>query len=272
MNNDLPKLQLRVLLKWCGILLILLFYLLVSGLLTVLPLSSRLRRSVRISTTTRFSGLTLMLFGVRLQPQHRERFVSTGRGRLVIANHVSYIDVLVLSNLLPCVFITSTELKHTPLLGMLAGFGGSLFVDRRRPAGLKREVEQIALVLKQGFNVVLFPEGTTSNGDRVQPFKRSLFDSAVLACVDILPVCITYSNIDGQAVSPANRDSLFYYGGVPFTRHFPRFLALTAVTAEPVPLKTIRPREHASRKELAAAAHDVVSRAYQELKRSAVGF
>jgi 1-acyl-sn-glycerol-3-phosphate acyltransferase len=173
------------------------------------------------------------------------------------------VDVLVLSALLPSVFITSLELKNTPLLGLLAGFGGSLFVDRRRPAGLKQEVEEIARVLKQGFSVVLFPEGTTSNGDRVQPFKRSLFDSAVLAGVDILPVCIRYQSINGQPVSPANRDGLFYYGGIAFTRHFPRFLALTSVVADPVPLKAIRPAEHSSRKELAAAAHELISTAYR---------
>lgn len=264
MNLHYLKLRARVLLKWSGILLIVLVYLLVSGLLTVLPLPSRARRSVRIRTTASFSGLALMLFNVKVDTRHRER-LSPGarRGRLVISNHVSYIDVLVLSALFPSVFITSVELKNTPLLGVLAVFGGSLFVDRRRPSGLKREVEEITRVLKQGFTVVLFPEGTTSNGDRVQPFKRSLFDAAVSAGVVILPLCIRYRSINEEPVSPENRDSLFYYGGAAFAMHFPRFLALRSVKTEVVPLEAINPQDHASRKEVAAAAQEAISKAYE---------
>jgi 1-acyl-sn-glycerol-3-phosphate acyltransferase len=262
MNRYGRTISLRVLLKWLGSLLLLLAYLVPSGLLSLLPLSSRARRALRVRVSSFFAGLALALFGVRVHTKYREHPNVAHPGRLVIANHVSYVDVLVLATLMPSVFITSIELKNTPLLGMLTRFAGSLFVERRRPAGLKQEIEDIADVLAQGFTVVLFPEGTTSNGDRVHPFKKSLFDSAVSAGADIVPLCLRYTRIDRQALSPSSRDRLFYYGEVSFMEHFPRFLSLRSVEVEVIPLKIIKARDHASRKEIAALAHDVVSNAY----------
>jgi 1-acyl-sn-glycerol-3-phosphate acyltransferase len=262
MNRKKTKPSLRILVKWLGILLIVCAYLLSSGLLTLLPLSSRARRSARIRTTSFFSSVALMLFGVHTRVKHRERLHKTGRGRLIISNHVSYVDVLILSALLPSVFITSRELKTTPLLGMLATLGGSLFVDRRRPVGLKGEIEIIAHVLGQGFSVVLFPEGTTSNGDRVHTFKKSLFDSAVTTGTDILPLCLRYRKINDGPLTAGNRDALFYYGGVSFTKHFPGFLALKSVEVDVSPLNVLRVDGLSSRKELATAAHELITRAY----------
>jgi 1-acyl-sn-glycerol-3-phosphate acyltransferase len=262
-GGDIVKQAFKKTVKLSGSVLIVAAYLLVSGVLTVFPLPSRTRRSVRIRTTSFFSRAALGLFGVRVRSRHPERLQSKAKGLLIIANHVSYVDVLVLSAMVPAVFITSIELKKDGLLGMLARFGGSLFVERRSPAGLKREIGDIAQVLQQGFPVVLFPEGTTSNGERVLPFKNSFFDSAVSAGADILPLCLKYTQVNGVPLSPLLGDSLFYYGGIRFTSHFPRFLSLRSVHAEVTPLKRISAHKGASRKELAAAAHAGISAAYR---------
>lgn len=255
--------SIHTLLKTAGIVCLLLLYLLASILTGVLPVFSHVRRRVRIENTSYFSKIALWLFGIRVRVKHPKRFHSRDSARFIISNHVSYIDILVISALVPSVFITSVELKQTPLLGFLAGFGGSLFVERRNPAGLKRELRAITDALKQGFPVVLFPEGTTSNGARVQPFKNSLFEAAVAGGgVDILPVCLRYERIDGEMLSAFNRDRLFYYGGVPFTKHFPEFLRLKSVEVEVLPLKTIRVRPGSTRKDVAAESHAAISEAY----------
>lgn len=263
MKRNTPIVSLRIARKWLEIVfLALLPFLAVSGMLLLLPLASRARRAVRVRTTSFFAGITLVLCGVRVRADHRERLHAAPTGRLVIANHVSYVDILVVAALMPSVFITSVELRNTPLLGMLAKLGGSLFVERRRPGGLKQEIGEITGVLKQGFTVVLFPEGTTSNGEQVQPFKQSLFDAAVSAGADILPLCLRYSRINDAPVSQPAKDCLFYYGGVSFTQHFPRFLSLRSVEADVMPLKLIRANPDATRKELASATYDAISKAY----------
>jgi 1-acyl-sn-glycerol-3-phosphate acyltransferase len=137
-----------------------------------------------------------------------------------------------------------------------------MFVTRRKASGLKQEIAAVARVLGEGFGVVLFPEGTTSNGDRVQPFKKSLFDAAVTTRSDILPLCLRYTGANHEPLTPANRDAVLYYGGVSFFQHVPRLLSLKSVDVEVIPLKIIRVHEKDARKGLAAQAHDAISAVY----------
>jgi 1-acyl-sn-glycerol-3-phosphate acyltransferase len=253
----------RALLKRVGIIPLIILYILLGCLFAVLPAGARLRRDLLVRNTSVFSRILLAFLGIRVHVKHRERLSKSGHGRLIVANHLSYTDVFVISSLLPSIFITSVELGSTPLLGTLARLGGSLFVERRRASGLKKEIAMIAGALGSGLPVTLFPEGTTSNGDRVHAFKNSLFDAAVVTKLDILPLCLRYTRIDGGPVTSHNRESIFYYGGATFSRHVPRLLALRTVDVEVVPLKTIKAHAGKSRKDLAVEAHHAISAAYQ---------
>ncbi len=252
----------RVLLKLLGVIPLLILYVLCACAIALLPTSAGLRRAFLIKNTSFASRLMLGILGIRVQVNCRERLHESRRGRLIVVNHVSYIDVLVLASLIPSVFVTSVELGSTLFLGMLARLGGSMFVERRKATGLKREIAMIARVLGEGFPVVLFPEGTTSNGERVRPFKNSFFDAAVAAGTDILPICLHYTRVNGKRITSLNRDSVFYYGGTTFFQHVPRLLSLTSADVDVRPLKLIRVRDNASRKELAAKAHDAIRAAY----------
>jgi 1-acyl-sn-glycerol-3-phosphate acyltransferase len=247
--------------KWMGIVPILALYGLNSAVLCALPVRRDAKRTIAAASASFFARIILWLLNIRVQTKHHERLRSNGCARLIIANHVSYIDVLALASLAPCVFITSVELKNTALLGTLARLSGSIFVERRKPSGLKREIQEIAQVLGQGTPVVLFPEGTTSNGDRVQPFKNSLFDAAIAAQAEIMPVCLHYTRINGQRLTAHNRDQVFYYGGIAFLKHFARLLTLKSVDVEVNPLRPIRVSARHSRKELAATTHQAISAA-----------
>ncbi len=254
----------RPLVKLLGIIPILIVYLLISGVILALTWGRRQRRRHLINNTSFFCRIMLVLLGIHLHVKHRERIQKKNTGLLIVSNHVSYIDVLVLASLAPSVFITSVELGSTLFLGLLARLGGSLFVERRKASGLKKEISQIAGALKEGFTVTLFPEGTTSNGERVQPFKNSLFDAAAAARVGVLPVCLRYLHVNGKRITAASRDSVFYYGGTTFSRHIPRLLSLASVEVEIVPLKLIQLPDRGSRKDLAARAHSAISSAYRE--------
>jgi 1-acyl-sn-glycerol-3-phosphate acyltransferase len=249
--------------KIAAVTLLIVAYLSVSCVVSLLPVTVRLRRAMRIRTVSFFSKRILALLGIRVHVFDPERLRGNNGGRLAVSNHVSYVDVLVISSLLPAVFITSVELKRTLVLGTLARLGGSIFVERRNPSGLKREIRDIARALDQGFPVVLFPEGTTSNGDCVEQFKNSLFNAAVSAGSDILPFCLRYTKINGQPVTPGNRDAVFYYGGMTFFRHLPGLLSRKSVDVDVIPLGTITANADVSRKQLASLAHNAICAAYQ---------
>lgn len=233
-----------------------------SLVITLCSVHADRRRRRLLRNSSFFSTLTLALLGVRAATQGRKRLVHGSGGRLIVSNHLSYLDILILSSIMPSVFITSVELKNTPFLGMLARFGGSIFVERRSPSGLKDEIEMISQALRKGFAVVLFPEGTTTNGECVRPFKSSLLTAAVRAGADILPVCLRYKSVNGKKLGSDDRDLVFYYGGMSFFRHLLRLLTLNSVEAELTLLEPIPARPHHSRKQLAALAHKTVSAAY----------
>ncbi len=95
---------------------------------------------------------------------------------LLVSNHLSYLDVLVLSALAPAVFIAKREVKRWPILGWLATLAGTVFVDRRKRMQTLIVCQQSKSILDRGVTLVLFPEGTSSDGKSVLPFRSSLFE------------------------------------------------------------------------------------------------
>lgn len=257
--------MIRAVIKIAGTLILFAFYLLASLTVFLLPAGAHLRQIWMTRLVSFFAGLVLRLYGVRVAPAGGRQLAAQQKGRLVVSNHLSYVDVLVIASLSPSVFVTSVELRSTLLLGQLARLSGSLFVERRKASGLKQEIDAITLMLGRGFSVVLFPEGTTSNGDRVHPFKQSLLDAAIKANCAIQPVCLRYQRVNGRPLSAASRDAVFYYGGISFFRHFPRFLALRSVEVKLSVLHPIHAGADESRKHLAGRAYEAISAEYEAL-------
>lgn len=254
----------RTVLKALIVFFLLSLYALTALFIMALPAGSARRRMRLAGNASFFAHLGLRALGIRVRARSRKRKGIRVRrmNHLIIANHLSYTDVLVVASLMPSVFITSVELKHTFPLGFFAWLGGSLFVERRNPAGLKREIEEIARVLAEGASVALFPEGTTSNGDTVRPFKNSLMTAGIRTGVSLLPVSIRYLGVNGRAVDQVTRDSVYYYGGATFFEHLPRLLRLKTIEVECTVLQPISAHQHHTRKEIAARAHGMISAAY----------
>lgn len=161
------------------------------------------------------------------------------RPMLIVCNHMSYIDPLLLFTTFKAIFITSVEVRENSYLGPLCRLGACYFVERRNKFKLKREISEIGQYLQMGLNVAFFPEGTSSNGDKILRFKRSFFQVAVDQQVEVLPVCLRYLTIDGQTITPANRDRLYWYGTAGFFSHIVKLLSVRSVTARVEILPTI---------------------------------
>lgn len=184
-----------------------------------------LRRQRFINNSHRIAKRYLKAFQLKTRVFHPERLeLMKQQNFLVVANHVSYLDIMVLSSLHPFVFITSVEMGSNPFLGDITRMGGSLYTNRKTLVSLPREIEKFALAIREGFNVVLFPEGTSTDGSDLRPFRSSLFETAIKAEADILPICIKYTKIDSEPRSEANRDLVCWYGDMSFAPHFMKLL------------------------------------------------
>jgi 1-acyl-sn-glycerol-3-phosphate acyltransferase len=120
--------------------------------------------------------------------------VLTTEPAILVANHVSYVDAVALATLAPCTVIAKGEIRRWPLIGAGADALGVLFVDRNDPWSGARALRHCLRALEAGLSVLGFPEGTTSRGHDVLPFRRGLFGLAQLADVPIVPIAIHYAS------------------------------------------------------------------------------
>src|SRR5258708_19447854 len=112
----------------------------------------------------------------RVETQFTGNIPSRG---LLVCNHLSYLDIRALAALAPCVFVAKQEVKHWPVFGWFAKLAGTVFVHREQRAQTGQTVHKIGTALQTGALVVLFPEGTSSDGRTVLPFKSSLLEPVV---------------------------------------------------------------------------------------------
>lgn len=145
---------------------------------------------------------------------------------LVVSNHLSYLDILFFSSLMPCIFVSKSEVLSWPLFGILARCGGTIFVERGRGAVIDGVSRQITTALEAGIPVMLFPEGTSTDGGSVLRFFPALFEPAVQVSAPVIPSAVAYELDDRREVD------LCYYGDISFGPHLFKALAHRAVHAE----------------------------------------
>lgn len=129
------------------------------------------------------------------------RFGALPERGLVVANHLSYIDIILLASQRPCVFVSKKEVRSWPIFGQFAQLAGTLFVDRKHRGDVASVVEQMRAALADGALVVLFPEGTSSGGSSVLPFKSSLLEPAQRLGCPVTAVAIGYGLEEGSVAN-----------------------------------------------------------------------
>lgn len=122
---------------------------------------------------------------------------------LVVANHISWLDVPALASVLPMTFVAKADVRRWPLLGRLAGLAGTRFLDRTSISAVRPLLERIAVRLRDGHSCAVFPEGTSTAGDRVRAFFPALFQAAIDAGCPVQPVAIEYGHgTSGDPLAP----------------------------------------------------------------------
>ena len=211
------------------------------------------------------------LVGVRLNIEGK---VAAKQGVLLISNHVSWLDITVLSAVAPVSFVAKQEVASWPFVSWLAKLQRSVFVDRNRRNEVGDKANEILERLASGDHIVLFAEGTSSDGNNVVPFKTALFAAAkppggppMGAKVSAQTLALTYPKIYGLPICRRGRYVIAWYGDMDLASHAWRLLGLGPIDAHirigpPVPLDAFP-----DRKALARYAEEKVRKDVVELLR-----
>lgn len=184
--------------------------------------------------------------------------LSSHKPTLFVSNHSSYVDILILGTFVPGRFVAKQEVAKWPIMGWLATNQGTLYIDRNRQA-IGEGADKLSAYIDEGESLILFPEGTTSDGCRILPFGSSFFDVAMKKNVPIQPITITYAGWDGLPMPRFMRKICGWFS--PETDMLPHLWSIiqwgtVQVIVELHPI--LSPKEFLSRKDLALASFQSV--------------
>lgn len=191
------------------------------------------------------------ILGIDVQRRGQQSHVAP---TLYVCNHVSYLDIPILGRCIRGSFIAKAEIAHWPFFSWLAKLQRSVFVERR-PSRTADHRDQIARRLEQNDNLILFPEGTSGDGNSVLPFKSALFSVAERRPHDqpltVQPVSITYSHLDGLPLGRFLRPYFAWFGDMELPDHAWRALGLGRLTVIVEFHEAVALQDFGSRKALA---------------------
>ncbi|MGJ0533198.1 lysophospholipid acyltransferase family protein [Methylocystis sp.] len=190
---------------------------LTGALLFLVPLQALARRRgwpIQHAIQTRFCRAVCAVIGIKVDARGA---LPSKAPRFVVANHVSWTDIIALASVYPLVFLAKSEVARWPVLGLLARLQGTVFVERGARHDIARVNDALADVLRAGGDLVVFPEGTSSDGAAVLPFRSAHFApleamAARSEAPTLAPVAISYSN-------GARRIDVGWYGDMSFLPH-----------------------------------------------------
>jgi 1-acyl-sn-glycerol-3-phosphate acyltransferase len=203
--------------------------------ISILALPNRWKIISRLNRN--FTLLVRLILNIKVSVSGDEGQLERG-GYVIIANHVSYVDGIVLGSIFPILFVSKREVKNWPIVGQWNVLCGTIFVNRQRKGLAGLLIRELTRKLKQEANILLFPEGTSTNGEEMLPFQTVPLAAPLRSRSIIAPVTVTYKSIDEQPVTAANRDLIYWYGDMEFVSHFWKLLALRNVEV----LVTIQPK------------------------------
>ncbi len=187
---------------------------------------------------------------------------------LIAANHTSYLDIVILGSVAPVSFIAKSEVAEWPLFGPLAKISGTVFVERDRRARTGQHRDMIQGRLRAGDTLVLFPEGTTSDGNGVLPFKSALMGAAQpskddlargVAAAEVQPVAVAYTRLHGVPMGRQYRPFFAWYGDMELVPHLWEAFRLGPVDVDVHFYPPVEFSQFESRKDLTAACEAMVA-------------
>lgn len=208
--------------------------------------------------------LVRKIVGLRVVVRGRQ---SAEKPHLVVANHISYFDIVTLGSLVAGDFVAKADIAKWPIFGVMAKAGRSVFIDRKRSATSNAR-DQIQERLDAGDTLIMFPESTSGDGNRMKPFKSALFTVAerrvtgrdgLARNISVQPVSIAYTRLNGLPLGVGWRPYVAWYGDMEMLPHLWHAWKLGVLTVEVIFHTPVSLADFPNRKALAAHCDRVVS-------------
>ena len=183
------------------------------------------------------------------------------KSNLFISNHLSYLDIPILGSKFPLRFVAKSEVESWPLFGFLAKQARSIFIRRNKTDSFNQK-NKILDILLSNEKVFIFPEGTTSDGNRVLQFKSSSFSSVENQNFTIQPIVIVYSYLNGIPINRWLRPMIAWYGDMDLKPHLSKLVGLVSIKVKLIYLKPINTKNFENRKDLSNYLERKISKVY----------
>lgn len=227
------------------------------GLTTAALVYPLIGRPSQLRLKQRWSRQLLGMLGVRL----RTAEALPPGAALLVANHVSWLDIYVINALAPAAFVCKADVRGWPFIGWLCERTETVFMPRNSRSAAKQAGESVALRLRQGWRVAVFPEGTTSDGSGLLPFHGALLQGAIEADCPVQPLALRYTDEGGKASTAAA-----YCGDTTLLQSLYRIAAAPSLHARLEVLPPIDSRG-AERRALAGQAEAAIRQALSRPRR-----
>lgn len=245
-----------------GIVIYILVGLILNAILFVYPL---IRFRIISHWTRTLNRFLRLILGIRVIVEG-DSLCLKEKGNFIISNHLGYLDGVVLGSLFAVVYVSKNQVRTWPLFGLMTAVAGTIFIDRQRKNKTADYIHQTTKMLERKVNVLVFPEGTSTNGERLLDFQSVHFQASLNSKSPVLPVTINYTKINKTEVHPQGRDRVCWYGQVNFLEHLLGVLKLNCIEAKvriypKIDLANPLGRSF-SRKELAESLYKIILNSY----------
>lgn len=149
----------------------------------------RMQRDEKLKEIQRWAKKVMLILGIEVECNNVPPTAFAG---LLVSNHLSWLDVLVIQSLMPGVFVAKSEVRHWPLIGSMARACATIFIDRASARSTHAMVDSTIAAFARGYCVVAFPEGTSTDGADLASFHSNVFEGAIRAQVHVQPVTLRY--------------------------------------------------------------------------------
>ena len=214
------------------------------------------------------------LIGIQVRVIGTHATSPQGRPILYVSNHSSWVDIPVIGGVLDGCFVAKGEVSNWPMIGTIARLGRTVFVSRNKASTL-RERDLMRAKMADGDKLILFPEGTSSDGSRVLPFRTSFFSVAETKPGEdpselpiIQPVSIVYDRLGGLPAGRASRPIFAWYGDMNIASHFWRLTQHIGLRATVLLHAPVDPARYADRKALSQAVWKIVADGASTLRQN----
>lgn len=221
----------------------------------------RLDRTSQSLAIQKWSADTLNLLGISVEVIGAVETSTSNSSRLLVANHISWLDPLVIQTLQHSIFVAKQEVSQWPFVGHIAKGCDVVFVNRGSPSSARKMVQSMTAALQKNMCIAGFPEGTSTEGHQVGFFHSNLFEVAVANACEVIALSLRYQDPSTQAIrlEPA------FVGDIGFLQSLHRVICAPPMVVQVVVSKPIAPQGH-TRRTLAQLVQSTVESQLQSLQ------